>query len=528
MDSNPAYPNITKMSDTKISNQELEVQNAKAQLLQSKDGEQSTYDILAKTIRIMLDERPANPAEVIAPIINRVQKETCIGEANLTSLQSTDEPSNEVKMAEQQRGLFEAAGAGDNEAPEEDDDSAMSPLPDMQELLYYFEQGGVGLGKEEWIKVYFALKKLTDTVSLTSCRFWGKMLGLEKNYYIAEVQFRDEEEYEEEASEENTENNDGSEENEDEENSDKLPVSNFKPPAKPATEGAGQPGVNKFVYFVCNEPGEEWVRLPNCTPYQIQVSRQITKFLTGNLNANVTSFPNWEGNESNLLRATIARISAGTIIAPMTYYQFDDEEEVDDEELGQTEFIENPEFEGLSVRDLADPSMQSWVHSRLHILQQGRCIWSNPNAKGEEDIEDEDEDDENDEENQETEQEIGPPLLTPLSDDVEVGGLPPWSVHLSSGLSLIQHSICIVKSNLWPGAVAFSNGKKFENIYIGYGVKYQTETFSPAQPQVFQPECSTPAMEEDHDPTVEEETALKQQNEADEGEDENEEDEMDD
>merc|ERR1712188_39210 len=169
-------------------------------------------------------------------------------------------------------------------------------------------------------------------------------------------------------------------------------------------------------------------------------ARQVTKFFTGNLETPVVSFPNWEGKEANLLRAQIARISAGTIIAPMTYYQFDDEEDVEDEEMGNTEFIVNPEFEGVSVRDLADPTMQSWVHSRLHILQQGRCIWQNPNNNEDGDLDEDEDEDENDEENQETEQEIGPPLLTPLSDDVEVGGLPPWSAHLSSGLSLIQHS----------------------------------------------------------------------------------------
>ena len=136
-----------------------------------------------------------------------------------------------------------------------------------------------------------------------------------------------------------------------------------------------------------------------------------------------------------------------------------------------------------------------------------------------EDLEDDEEEEEGDEENQETEQEIGPPLLTPLSDDVEVGGLPPWSANLSSGLSLIQHAICIIKSNLWPGAFAFSNGQKFENVYIGYGQKFVNENYSPPQPQAFANEYgASPNCEEDHDPTVEEETALKQANEADEGE----------
>lgn len=506
---------------SEIQQRELEIQNAKAQLLQSTDGEQSTYDILAKTIRIMLDERPANPADVLSPIIDRVKRETVVGTNNISGLQTSNEPSNNVKNAEVQKQLFESSGNGENDTPE-DDDEGSSPLPDMQELLYYFEQGGIGLGRDEWTKVYFALKKLCDQVSLMECRFWGKILGLEKNYYVAEVQFRDEEEYEEN-NEENGDNDDNanseSNDGDDEDTADKLPSSSFKPPPKAATEAAGQAGVNKYVYFVCNNLGEEWIRLPSVTPYQIQVSRQITKFFTGNLNAPVVAFPNWEGTEANLLRAQIARISAGTIIAPMTYYQFDDEEEVDDEEIGNTEYIVNPEFEGVSVRDLADPTMQSWVHSRLHILQQGRCIWQNPNNKEDGDIEDDEEEEEGDEENQETEQEIGPPLLTPLSDDVEVGGLPPWSANLSSGLSLIQHAICIIKSNLWPGAFAFSNGHKFENVYIGYGQKFVNENYSPPQPQAFANEYgASPNCEEDHDPTVEEETALKQANEADEGE----------
>jgi len=433
---------------------DLEVLNAKAQLLKSKDGEPSIYDLLSKTLRVMLDEGCANP-DALNSVIERVQKETCVGESSLTGLQEISEPSTEVKMAEQQRSLFENAGAGGEDAPEDDDEAQMSPLPDMQELLYFFEQGGVGLGREEWTKVYFALKKLTDTISVTSCRFWGKILGLHKNYYIAEVQFRDEEEYEEENpnnSEGGDNENDNSESQEDDENNDKFPVSSYKPPPKPATEIPGTAGVNKFVYFVCNEPGEEWTRLPSCSPYQVQISRQITKFLTGDLTSKVDCFPNWEGNEANLLRAQIARISAGTIIAPLTYYQFDDEEEIEDEELGQTEYIENPEFEGVSLRDLADPAMGSWVHARLHILQQGRCIWSNPNSKDEGDVDEDEDEEEGDDEGREAEQEIGPPLLTPLADDVEVGGLPPWSAHLSSGLSLIHHSIVMVKSNLWPGS----------------------------------------------------------------------------
>jgi len=515
-----------------ISQRELEVQNAKALLLQSKDGEPSTYDVLYKVIRNILDKRPENSAADLGQIIEKVQKETLQPETNVSSLQTTSEQSLEVTLAEQQRTLFEASGSGDADAADDDEEATMTPLPDMQELLYFFEQGGIGLAKEEWIRVYFALRKLCDSEALNICRFWGKVLGLEKNYYIAEVQFRDEEDYEEAGADDNDpeENADEEAEDEDGNDEDKLPTSQIKPAVKVPTEGPGTPGVNKFVYFVCNEPGEEWIRLPSCAPSHIHVARQITKFLTGNLDAPVQAFPQFPGNEANLLRAQIARISAGTIISPMTYYQFDEEEEIEDEDLGQTEFIENADYEGVPVRDLADPTMQAWVHIRLHVLQQGRCIWWNPKAKDDADEDYDEEDEEGDDDGgNEPEQEIGPPLLSQLSDDVEVGGLPPWCAHLSSGLSHIQHSICIVKSNLWPGAVCFSNGRRFENIYIGYGVKYQADNYSPAQPQSFCPEFnSAPELGEVPDPTVEEETALKVQTEADEREEDIEDDEDDD
>lgn len=48
------------------------------------------------------------------------------------------------------------------------------------------------------------------------------------------------------------------------------------------------------------------------------------------------SYPPFPGNESNYLRAQIARISAGTHISPLSYYIFDEEEE--EEEEGGSKF----------------------------------------------------------------------------------------------------------------------------------------------------------------------------------------------
>lgn len=65
------------------------------------------------------------------------------------------------------------------------------------------------------------------------------------------------------------------------------------------------------------------------------------------------------------------------------------------------------------------------------------------------------------------EPETGPALLTPLSEDASLEAVPPWSVRASSNL-IQDYAIAVVRSNLWPGAYAFSTqGKIFHNIYIG-------------------------------------------------------------
>lgn len=86
----------------------------------------------------------------------------------------------------------------------------------------------------------------------------------------------------------------------------------FEPPPEPPIEPSGV-GINKKVYYVCNEAGDPWVQLPDITPKHIRVARQIYKSFTGNLDAELLTYPEFPGTERNYLRAQIARISAGKI-----------------------------------------------------------------------------------------------------------------------------------------------------------------------------------------------------------------------
>ncbi|XP_043918418.1 radial spoke head protein 6 homolog A-like [Protopterus annectens] len=486
----------------------LTTQNAKAYLMKtSMKSNLSLYDHLARVLIKVLDERPMDVVDIFEDISRDVKRlRFC---KKLDTLRDEPELSFTYDMAEIHKGLF-TKEAAEGVEQEHDDEALDSALPNVMELAFFFEQAGIGLSREEMFRIFLSLKQLVDTQPLQKCRFWGKLLGIQSNYIVAEVEFRegeDESEAEEEGEEGEKEGDEAKDEEEKEEAEDEPPKSTYKPPPVIPKEEK-RSGTNKYTYFVCNEPGKPWVKLPHVTPGQIVAARKIKKFFTGNLDTPIVSYPPFPGNEANYLRAQIARISAGTQVSPLGFYQFGEEEEEEGEEGAAREtYEENPEFEGIPVLDLVE-SLSNWVHHVQHILPQGRCVWFNPTQKAEDEFEEEGEEEEK-EEPDEPEPEVGPPLLTPLSEDTEISQISPWSTKLSSNL-IPQYAIAVLRSNLWPGAHAFATGKKFENIYIGWGHKYSPDNYSPPPSGVVQPEyTSGPEIMEMDDPTVEEELALK-------------------
>lgn len=493
---------------------EVAVQNAKAYLLStsSKSG-LNLYDHLSNVLTMILDERPADAVD----IIENISKDVKLANFNkkLDTLHNENEMLPAYEIAEKQKALF-LQGPLEGADPELEEEIAESTLPNVMESAYYFEQAGVGLGTDETYRVFLALKQLTETHPVQRCRFWGKILGLEMNYIIAEVELRDGEDEEEVEEEGVAEERDDVESEAGEGEEDELPKSLYKAPQVIPNE-ENRTGTNKYIYFVCNEPGRPWVKLPSVTPAQIVTARKIRKFFTGRLDAAIISYPPFPGNESNYLRAQIARISAGTHVSPLGFYQFDEEEGEEEEEAegGRDSYEENPDFEGIQVIDLVE-SLSNWVHHVQYILPQGRCTWFNPIQKNEEE-EEEEEDEEKEDKGEEPdyiEQEVGPPLLTPISEDLDIQNIPSWTTRLSSNL-IPQYAIAVLRSNLWPGAYAFSNGKKFENIYIGWGHKYSVENYTPpGLPPVYQEYPSGPEITEMDDPSVSEEQAFRATQEA--------------
>ncbi|XP_066104201.1 radial spoke head protein 4 homolog A [Saccopteryx bilineata] len=491
---------------------EIAIQNAKAYLQTSSQSGLSLYDHLSNMLTKILDEHPKNAVDIIENISRDVKMAHF--SKKLDTLQNENEMLPTYEIAEKQKALF-LQGTLEGADQDLEDEIVETSLPNVMESAFYFEQAGVGLGTDETYRIFLALKQLTDTHPIQRCRFWGKILGLEMNYIVAEVEFREGEDEEEVEEEDVTEERDDGESEGEEDDEDELPRSLYKASqALPKEES--RTGANKYFYFVCNEPGSPWVRLPSVTPAQIVTARKIKKFFTGRLDAPIASYPPFPGNESNYLRAQIARISAGTHVSPLGFYQFVEEEGEEEEEVegGQDSFEENPDFEGIQVIDLVE-SLSNWVHHVQHILPQGRCNWFNPIQKSEEEEdEEEEEEEEKEEEPDYTEQEVGPPLLTPISEDLEIQNIPPWTTQLTSNL-VPQYATAVLRSNLWPGAYAFCNGKKFENLYIGWGHKYSPDSYTPpVPPPVCQEYPGRPEITEVDDPSVEEERAFQAAQEA--------------
>ncbi|XP_055519725.1 radial spoke head protein 6 homolog A isoform X1 [Leucoraja erinacea] len=515
------FPSATE-SDEKIVQMEPElnldlanetmIRNAKAYLLQkSTISNLNLYDHLSELMTKVLDERPIDAVDIIEDISKKIKKSRFT--KKIDTLRDEYETSMAHSLAEVQKTLFIKATEEEEVVDHEEEMQLETPLPNVMEKAFYFEQAGVGLSRNEMYCIFLALKQLVETQPLQKCRFWGKILGLKGNYIVAEVEFREGEEdieevVEEEKEEEKEEYKEETEPDVEEEGEvveDKPPASTYKPPPVIPKE-ENRSGANKFTYFVCSEPAKIWTKLPHVTPAQITTARKIKKFFTGNLDAPVTSYPPFPGNEINYLRAQIARISASTQISPLGFYQFGEEEEEEEEGPVRENYEENADFESIPVTELLD-NLANWVHHTAHILPQGRCVWFNAVQKKEEDFEEEEEEEE--EAPDEPEPEVGPPLLTPLSEDAEISGIPPWSMKASSIL-IPQYAIAVVRSNLWPGSWTFAFGRKFENVYLGWGHKYSPENYSPlAAPSVQAEYASGPDTTEVDDPTVEEEQALR-------------------
>eukprot|EP01135_Chromosphaera_perkinsii_P010354 Nk52_evm26s2118 gene=Nk52_evmTU26s2118 len=490
---------------------QVDVDQAKAYLMtKSTVSGTNLYDHLSDVVLKLLEEKPENACDVFEELSYEIKRSRYLSEqepdASITQGETLEDNADQVANANMQKSLFLTMDPDDPDAEAYDNPA----LPDVLSTFSMFQSAGVGLGKAESFKLMLALKKLCDTEPLQTVRFWGKMFGLKGNYYIVEGEYKEGEgeEEEEEEPEVEVEEEKPEEEEGEEGEKDVLPVPQVKP--KVTIPKETKTGANKYNYWVCSELGQPWIKLPNVTPQQICAARHITKFLYGNLEHQIESYPEFPGVEKNYLRAQIARISATCDISPAGYYVFEEGEDGDEDLEGPKDaYIVNPEFGGFPPRELTN--LTNWVHHQQYILPQGRTVWFNP-APPKEERDDDDEEGEDDQEEPEIEPESGPSLLGPVSEDEELEGIPAWSARVSSNFAP-QFSPVLLRSQAWPGACAVANGLKFANIYIGWGQKYAPSQYTPLVLPAANPEFEVTeesGCNESEDPTAEEEKALEE------------------
>lgn len=118
-----------------------------------------------------------------------------------------------------------------------------------------------------------SLSALAASSGCANLRFWGKVTGTNKDYYIAE----------------------GSGEAGGEAEGAERPAD---------FEARGAPGVNQFGYWVCNSPDEnKWTPLPDVSPDDIAVARSIKVLFSGNLDKKIITNPFFTKTEAYYLRA---------------------------------------------------------------------------------------------------------------------------------------------------------------------------------------------------------------------------------
>jgi radial spoke head protein 4A len=183
-------------------------------------------------------------------------------------------PSNEeTKQASQpyidgSQKFFKKAEGGED--GEEGGAAAVGNVPDLLCDSKIWQWAGVSFGEYDTMLLQKSLKALIVKAGATSMRFWGKIKGTEKDYWVVEAV---------------------------QEGGATEAVEGEEP-----FEARGT-GVNQFAYWVTNSPIDEWTQLNDIKPGQIRQARNIKVLLSGNLNQRIFTNPFYFEEEAIYLRA---------------------------------------------------------------------------------------------------------------------------------------------------------------------------------------------------------------------------------
>uniref|UniRef100_A0A7S2XZR7 Uncharacterized protein n=1 Tax=Fibrocapsa japonica TaxID=94617 RepID=A0A7S2XZR7_9STRA len=428
--------------------------NEARQFLQknSADGV-SLYEHLSEVLLKILIERPSNAAESFEHISAMVKSST-IQPSKAGSITDDDELIQESRKISKQVRKKQLDWASSSlklfKVPDEIPD-AIPAFPDMMDEANMWEWAGISFGREQTYRLYLSVKTLAESLNpdYESLRFWGKINTRNGDYYIVEGR-------------------------------------TFEDPEFDPMLQEGRDGSNRYTYWVAKSATSGWTMLPNLTMEQIVISRQLRKLLTGDLDAPVWSYPPFPGQEKHLLRAQIARITHSTCVSPTGFFEMDEDSEEPLIKLADAETIAESFPRPLEELRITG----GWCHHEMELNVRGRCR-PMPEVL--------------DDDGEPVEDENAPEEIEPLRtlDNDDEGA---WTFRTApGGAGESARSMVVARSMVWPGAVAIAFGKRFTNIYVGYGLKFSPTSYTPPMPLPLQKEWEP---EEDDEPLLESEDVL--------------------
>lgn len=317
-----------------------------------------------------------------------------------------------------------------------------------------YDWAGVSIGRGDIYRLFLSIKQFAASLSgdVEKLRWVGRINTRSKPYFILEGISPEEEEGIDEMKQE------------------------------------GKNGANKYSYWVTqNIEQGQWTKLPNVTMEQVVKVRLFRRLLTGNLDADVPSYPPFPGTERNLLRAIIACIVGETSISPDGFYDLDDGEDPPTVKPADAEAM-NERFP-KTADDLKEPD--NWKHHEVELNKLGRIL-AMP----------------------EQQDENGEPIVVddPVEPNPPLDAIKPenWTFRVCpGGAGIAPSSVVVARSLRWPGAIAVAAGRKFVNIYVGNGLPYSSQPYSPPLPGTIQKEWSPVVSDGAEGPALVEQPDIK-------------------
>eukprot|EP00756_Hemistasia_phaeocysticola_P038234 Hpha_TRINITY_DN16745_c2_g7::TRINITY_DN16745_c2_g7_i1::g.77627::m.77627/K19756/RSPH4A; radial spoke head protein 4A len=505
-------------------------------VLQEADSEgYSVYEHVCNMVAKIIDDKKTVPLEGLPEFSQQVKARRFQPSAVVPTIgKRTELDARDVCRAQETRELFARAPPVVETSIERPRPTvtvtttetrasvSKEPRPLSSDVRYH-RMCGVGLPKHEYFVLEQSITKLVQEKKLQDVRFVGKIFGTQGNYLVVSSRrwFED------------PEAKIWKEKHE----MPRPPRKNLEVPVQPEPPGIGS---NRTTFWVCSYAGAPWTPLPDVSPQQLNAARKIKKYFTGDLDAEINSYPRFPGKEIHLLRAQLSRIVASTEISPegeKEPYEGDDDEEPEDEDADPKAPKEekykpltkvNPpvsvEEEGIA----SFANREKWVHCSPYLFRDGRATKIPEKPEPEEGEEPEPEEDEEEKEevppeevdflrpiqqdtkyahvkqppepkadeegeegggdepepeaqdDEEEEEKVGEEEAEGEEGDTE-GVMLPWAAVTTNKLYK-KHGVVVVRSLRWPGAYAWLSGGTHSGcVYFGDGLKATDAAFRPEE-----------------------------------------------